>query len=179
VVGLIVLVSASGQGSAERFTGKTGGQSIMYRLGWWKMAFMMIEDHPIAGIGTGNFPKEYNRYSPRVPQVPRSPYWTHNSFLQTWAENGTFAFLAYVGLYAVAAGAMLKVIRTATDPVLRGHGVLMLSTVCAYFFFAGTSNILENENYWIVFALAAVVSALAREQRLGPGAPGETSGVSG
>jgi hypothetical protein len=42
--------------------------------------------------------------------------------------------------------------------------VLLLAAVCAYFLFAGTSNVLENENYWIVFSLVTVVSALAREQ---------------
>jgi hypothetical protein len=47
--------------------------------------------------------------------------------------------------------------------------VLVLSAVVAYFFFAGTSNVLENENYWIVFSLATVVSYFAREQRRGSG----------
>ena len=166
VAGTAILVSAAGAVSTERFTGEAGGQSIVFRIGWSKMAFLMIQDHPFIGIGTGNFPREYNRYSRTIPEVPRNPYWTHNSLLQTWAENGVFAFMAYVGLFVTAAGAMLRVIRTTTDPRLRRLGVLMLSTVCAYFFFAGTSNVLENENYWIVFAIVAVISALAREQRL-------------
>jgi O-antigen ligase len=136
----------------------------VYRLGWTKMAFLMIQDHPLVGVGTGNFVAQYNRYSRKVPYVPRSPYWTHNSFLQTWAENGVFAFMAYAGLFVTAAGAMLKVIWTTWDPGLRRLAVLMLSAVCALFFFAGTSNVLENENYWIVFSLVTVISALAREQ---------------
>jgi DMSO/TMAO reductase YedYZ heme-binding membrane subunit len=82
-----------------------------------------------------------------------------------------FAFMVYAGVFVTSAGAMLRVIWRTTDPALRRLAVLMLSTVASYFFFAGTSNVLENENYWIVFALVTVVSFLAREEtgRLGAG----------
>jgi putative inorganic carbon (HCO3(-)) transporter len=158
-----LLLSLAGAASTERYTGESGGKSLIYRMGWTKMALLMIEDHPLVGVGTGNFVTQYNRYSRTVPYVPRSPYWTHNSFLQTWAENGIVAFIAYAMLFVTAAGAMLRVILTTPDPGLRRLAVLLLSSVCALFFFAGTSNVLENENYWIVFSLVTVTSALARE----------------
>ncbi len=164
VVTTALLLSLAGAASTERYTGESGGKSLIYRMGWTKMAFLMIEDHPLVGVGTGNFVTQYNRYSRTVPYVPRSPYWTHNSFLQTWAENGVLAFIAYAGLFVTAAGAMLRVIFTTGDPGLRRLAVLMLSGVCALFFFAGTSNVLENENYWIVFSLVTVISGLARKQ---------------
>ncbi len=163
VVGLVALLSVTGTSSAERFSGEAGGKSLVYRLGWTKMAIMMIHDHPWVGVGTGHFPMQYNRYSRTVPTVPRQSHWTHNSFLQMWAENGLFALVVYLGIYLAAAMAMVKVIATTTDPALRRLAVLMLSAVCGYFEFAGTSNVLENENYWIVFALVTVISALARE----------------
>jgi O-antigen ligase len=167
----VVLSVAGGVSSTERYTGESGCKSLVFRRGWTQMAVGMIQDHPFVGIGTGNFPKEYNRYSRTIPEVPRRPHWTHNSFLQTWAENGMFAFMVYAGVFVTSAGAMLRVIWRTTDPALRRLAVLMLSTVASYFFFAGTSNVLENENYWIVFALVTVVSFLAREEtgRLGAG----------
>jgi O-antigen ligase len=164
VVTTALLLSLAGAASTERYTGESGGKSLIYRMGWTKMAMLMIEDHPLVGVGTGNFVTQYNRYSRTVPYVPRSPYWTHNSFLQTWAENGVFAFIAYCGLFVTAAGAMLRVIQRTRDPGLRRLAVLLLSGVCALFFFAGTSNVLENENYWIVFSLVTVTSALTREE---------------
>lgn len=164
VVTTALLLSLAGAASTERYTGESGGKSLIYRMGWTKMALLMIQDHPLVGVGTGNFVTQYNRYSRTVPYVPRSPYWTHNSFLQTWAENGVFAFIAYAGLFVTAAGAMLRVIQRTRDPGLRRLAVLLLSGVCALFFFAGTSNVLENENYWIVFSLVTVTSALTREQ---------------
>jgi O-antigen ligase len=161
----VVGLSLAGTASTQRYTGEAGGKSLTFRLGWTKMAILMIEDHPFVGIGTGNFPRVYNRYSVTVPEVPRKAYWTHNSFLQTWAENGVLAFIVYTGLYAIAALTMFRLIRTTTDPELRHLAVLLLSAVAGYFFFAGTSNVLENENYWIVFALVTAVSSLERERR--------------
>jgi hypothetical protein len=154
---LAILSLTTSSGSSERFTGESGGTSVKYRLGWWKIAGMMIEDHPWIGVGTGNFPTAAGRYRPFVPQVPRTPYWTHNSLLQTWAENGVLAFVVYVGIYVVTALMMLRVIHRARDATLRRLGTTMLAAVGGYFMFAGSSNILENENYWIVFALCTVV----------------------
>jgi oligosaccharide repeat unit polymerase len=167
VVGLMILLAVAGTASVERYTGEAGGKSVMYRMGWTEMAFQMIQDHPWLGVGTGHFPGLYNRYSRTIPQIPRNPHWTHNSYLQTWAENGVLAFLAYAALYLVAAVAMLKVIWRTEDPALRRLAVLMLSAVCGYFLFAGTSNVLENENYWMVFAMVTVISTLAREHAAG------------
>jgi len=164
VVALLVIISlTTSSGSSSRFTGESGGTSIKYRFGWWEMAAMMIHDHPWMGVGTGNFPTTYSQYVSRVPQVPRNAFWTHNSILQTWAENGVLAFLLYVSIYVVAAGLMLSVIRRARDATLRNLAITMLAAVVGYFIFAGSSNILENENYWIVFALCTIVHRLQLE----------------
>ena len=168
---LAILTLTTSSGSSGRFTGETGGTSVKYRLGWWKIAGMMIEDHPWMGIGTGNFPTTAARYRPFVPQVPRAPYWTHNSILQTWAENGVLAFVTYVGIYVVAALMMLRVIHRARDATLRKLATTMLAAVGGYFMFAGSSNILENENYWIVFALSTIVYRFFLLEEAGKGAP--------
>jgi O-antigen ligase len=168
---LAILSLTTSSGSSSRFTGESGGTSIKYRFGWWEMAGMMIEDHPFMGVGTGNFPITYSQYVPRVAQVPRNAFWTHNSILQTWAENGLLAFLVYVSIYVVAAGLMLSVIRRARDATLRNLAITMLAAVGGYFVFAGSSNILENENYWIVFALCSVVHRLHLESEVVRDAP--------
>jgi O-antigen ligase len=136
----------------ERYAGG-GTQSINYRVGWMQMAFAMIKEHPVIGIGTGNVPGEYNRYIKESTVVPRQRHWTHNSFLQMWAENGIFGFLVYVSIYVLSAGMMWRVIRKTSDPGTRSLSVLLLAVLTSYFFFAGTSNVIENENYWIVFAM--------------------------
>ena len=157
VVAFIVMLNlANTKLPTERYTGG-GTKSIVYRIGWMGMAFSMIKEHPFFGIGTGNFPGEYNRHISGVATVPREPHWTHNSFLQMWAENGIFGFFVYVAMYVVSAMMMWMVIRKSRDPTTRALGVLLLAVLIAYFFFAGTSNIIENENYWIVFAFSYVV----------------------
>ena len=178
VVALLVALSlTTSSGSSSRFTGESGGTSVKYRFGWWEMAGMMIQDHPWMGVGTGNFPTAYSQYAPKVAQVPRSPFWTHNSILQTWAENGVLAFLVYVSIYALVAWMMLTVIRRARDATLKNLAITMLAAVGGYFVFAGSSNILENENYWIVFALCSVVYRLFLDAEAGKDAPATSAPV--
>ncbi|MBI5233318.1 MAG: O-antigen ligase family protein, partial [Deltaproteobacteria bacterium] len=148
----------------ERYTGETGGGSISYRIGWMKMAFAMIEDHPIIGVGTGNFVTRYNRYLTDTPEVPRSPYWTHNSYLQLWAENGIFALLGFLVLLWFCVWRMYVVVSGTTDEILRAIALLLLSVVAGYSFFAGSSNIIENENYWMVFAYTIIVYNLYKQE---------------
>ncbi len=128
------------------------------------MAFDMITDHPFIGIGTGNVPGEYNRYIRGIPNVPRQRHWTHNSFLQMWAENGILGFLNYVSIFILSIAMMWKVIKNATVASTKNLGILLLAALLSYFFFAGTSNVLENENYWIVFALCYVVYDFFRNE---------------
>jgi putative inorganic carbon (hco3(-)) transporter len=145
----------------ERYTGG-GTQSIMYRVGWMQMAFSMIKDHPFIGIGVGNVPGNYNRYINVSPAVPRQPHWTHNTYLQVWAEAGVFCFLVYGLIYLVCARNLWSVIRSENDFDIRTLGILLLSVLVAYAFFAGTSNVAENENYWIVFALSSATYQLSK-----------------
>ena len=70
VVTRTVALSLAGASSTERYTGESGGKSLVYRLGWTKMAFVMIGDHPFVGVGTGNFVTEYNRYCERSRRCP-------------------------------------------------------------------------------------------------------------
>ncbi len=163
---ILIISLANPSSPTERYTGSAGSKSVIYRIGFSRMAFSMIKDHPIVGVGTGNFTSEYYRYLRKNPIVPRdAPYHAHNGFLQMWAENGIFGFLVYIALFFVSAGMMVTVIKNTNDQVIRSLAVLFLSCVSSHFFFAGTSNVLENENYWIVFAFTIIVYNLYNEQQ--------------
>lgn len=63
--------------------------SLASRIMIWHSAVRMIADHPLLGIGPGNFQAEYLRYQQYFP-----PYleWSaphpHNVFLDLWLEGG-------------------------------------------------------------------------------------------
>jgi len=63
--------------------------STVMRLNYWRQALGIIQAHPLAGIGMGNFNLKMSRYA-------------HNSYLQIWAEMGILGVLAFIWIaYAV------------------------------------------------------------------------------
>ncbi|MDD5044714.1 MAG: O-antigen ligase family protein [Candidatus Omnitrophica bacterium] len=59
--------------------------SLNMRWGYWKDTFKMILEHPLTGVGLGNFNLMQSRYA-------------HNSFLQLCAEIGIFGFASFAWL---------------------------------------------------------------------------------
>ena len=66
----------------------------------WQAALRMIADHPLVGIGPGNFQREYLRYQQYFP-----PYleWAvphpHNAFLDLWLEGGVLGVTGFALLF--------------------------------------------------------------------------------
>jgi putative inorganic carbon (HCO3(-)) transporter len=76
--------------------GDTKESSANARLTAWATAMRMIGDNPALGVGLRNFQPRYAEYSV-VPLPPGgTTYVAHNSYLQIWAESGSFAFVVYL-----------------------------------------------------------------------------------
>jgi len=61
------------------------GFSALMRLDYWRETLMIIYRNPLTGLGIGNFNLSPSRY-------------THNSYLQIWAEMGILGISAYLWL---------------------------------------------------------------------------------
>jgi len=155
-------------GGVGRYTGKTGGKTIGWRLGWSEMGMEMYKTHPILGIGTGNFMVLYHKYS--VPAVPKEAKLAHNSFVQALVENGIFGFSVYLGLYLVSLWNCWRVMRSTDDRWLHAMSVTFFALTIGFGLFALTSNILENEDYWILFAFSVITLYVFRKEEQSKGA---------
>src|SRR4029078_13672948 len=71
------------------------------RYDFWRVALSTAEDHPIVGVGAGNFARQYlqQRHSKEQPQYPHSI--EMNVVSQTGAI-GSLLFLLFIGLAARA-----------------------------------------------------------------------------
>jgi len=78
----------------------TRGHLYSIQAGW-----RMMLDHPILGVGPGNFADHYLRYSNDEGGVPRT---SHNSYLAIGSEMGLLALLAFVGLHLLAFRALWR-----------------------------------------------------------------------
>jgi len=88
--------------------------STMMRLNYWKEALGIIQAHPFAGIGLGNFNLPASRYA-------------HNSYLQIWAEMGVLGLLAFIWIAATVLKSGVK--NLAELPYSRQAACLFVATL--------------------------------------------------
>ena len=80
--------------------------ALMERLEIWGMAFRLVAEHPLLGVGLGNFQAAYGRLM--VPDLPlltyplELPEHAHNLFLNLAVEVGLVGVSAFAWLLAVA-----------------------------------------------------------------------------
>jgi O-antigen ligase len=88
------------------FGGRTGGTevSIQGRLGEWAAAWAMFLDHPLLGIGWGNYETNFETYTVRLGMPLRGGVrQAHSLYLEIAAERGLLGLVAFLVLLAVAA----------------------------------------------------------------------------
>lgn len=93
--------------------GYSSGREVIYAV-----AFKMIADHPLAGVGIGGVEKNYSDYVRRVEWAPAERKemvygHLHNLYLQVYAETGiigfaSFLWLCFLVLYALAYKALKR-----------------------------------------------------------------------
>ena len=144
------------QGPAAR--PREGGRFVI-----WELTRRMIADHPLTGVGAGNFTIRLHEYFDADVEFARihTTNWTqpHNDPLWVWAEKGVFGLAAYVGIFGSALAAIRSILRsgpTRTEAWL-AVGILVslvASTVGSLFDFP-----LERVSHQVTLAvlLAAVV----------------------
>ena len=74
-------------------------QSVSERILMWKSAVNIFMDHPLLGIGLGNFGDLYEaKYILPAAKEGRHPH-PHNIFLQTLCEAGIFGFISFIAIW--------------------------------------------------------------------------------
>jgi O-antigen ligase len=110
VAALAVAALAISPGGIERVTAADNGGDG--RADLWLVATRMVDDHPLAGVGLGNFAARAGEWvsAPgeldNVELVAERPHEAHNTYLQLLAETGLpglLAFLLVIGLALRAA----------------------------------------------------------------------------
>lgn len=98
-----VLASALAGTDAGRTlrTRVTEGVAVSVRAQIWRRTAQMIQDHPFAGVGFGNFQAVYEPvYNPSLNVDQLRGGHAHNLWLQVAAEQGLPTAAAYVALWA-------------------------------------------------------------------------------
>lgn len=103
---LVFFNSPQLQNRAESITSTTL-QSNTERLLMWNSAYEMFKDHPVLGVGIGQYSSKYlNEY--KSPEAKEKQNHCHNNFLQMLAENGLVGFIGFCLLFGYILLSSLK-----------------------------------------------------------------------
>jgi len=141
--------------------------AVVERMAHWQAGWRMFEDHPVTGVGSGNFNANYPDYYVRET-FQFSQGHAHNFYIHVLAENGMVGLALYLTLILSFAFLALYV-ALATDNRLTGALALgALGTMAAVYVHNGFENLhVLNLSIQISvsWALAVVAWQRLRDER--------------
>jgi O-antigen ligase len=179
-VGVSYLAVVAPASTLERVTNfeNAGGTG---RSDLWNVALRVAEDHPVVGVGAGNFILVEPEYSAsginisRIDIVFDENKVVHNTFLQLQTEVGAIglaAFLLVVGaavLGSFRAIARMRGLPLEVELLVRGFTVGLLGVLAAYSF--------ESSQYekqlWLLLGVGLAIPSILRRAQAAPAAPTE------
>jgi O-antigen ligase len=109
--GLLILVALFL--SPQIKAGFTSSSNVQKRLAFWENSMEMIQEHPITGVGGGNWKLLFPKYG--LSEVDYSTMQgithiqrPHNDFIWLWAELGPLGLLLYLSLFIFTFVKILK-----------------------------------------------------------------------
>ncbi len=141
-------------------TAATQDSSAVGRLQAWSVALRMIQDKPLFGIGFANFVSSYGKYEPYAGAHLKHRV-THNSYLQIWAESGTFSFLLFLCVLfstILVCRRIQRMVRVRDGPFWI-HQYAAAIEVSFYGFLVG-ATFLNRAHFDFIYVIAAMASAL-------------------
>jgi len=121
------------------------------RLRLWKIAWKLFKEHPLFGIGWGNF----SNYVPTGMQSGHENIFelrnVHNCYLQLLCETGVTGFLIFVTPLIYVLGRSIKMVRSyKTDPEKR-YQTILASTCTGYQLFFLIVGFIDPSWYKLIF----------------------------
>jgi len=137
---LLVLIMIIGRSATEQGYLQPGFSALM-RLNYWQETLMIIRDHPLVGIGLGNFNLANSRYA-------------HNSYLQVWAEMGILGLVSLIWIiWAVMRAGLKKLTQTPGQKqaacLLAASAVFLMHNAIDFTFFLPEVSLI----WWVILGL--------------------------
>jgi O-antigen ligase len=152
----------------QRVTGANGGTG---RADIWTVGWRMVQDHPLRGIGAGNFPIASIHYLLEPGALRRddfivdTPKVAHNTYLDVLAELGVVGLVLFMSVVLFSLGCALRAARAATrsgdgqlEILARAMFVALVGLLAADFFVSRQ----YSKQLWLLLALCPVLLELSR-----------------
>lgn len=156
-------------GVASRFASilDTTGGTAGFRRRLWTIAFGIISEHPLLGIGIGNYYDVFTEYIFRHPELSVGwvIYGAHNSYLTLWAETGIFGILSFIAIILVSIKYGLYLARAkAGDKYLAWINSAIFAGLIGFALNGLTSNSFHHPQgavfFWFLLGLQVAIDGL-------------------
>lgn len=134
----------------------------MSRIRLWQTALKMIKDHPLLGVGNGNFVSYYDQYIAKYPELAWEDwkrYPVHNSYLKVQSELGLAGSISLTGILISAWLTVRKAAKHVSDPFVKSFCIGFLASIPAFYFMNFSDNLLfvpkVTAYFWLMLAVAA------------------------
>ena len=143
-----------------------GSLSWSWRLDTNLQGLEMIRDHPVLGIGTGNYMIEYFNYLENFPSLSRVMMgWLHNSYLQIWIENGTVGLIVFLAFLGTIAMSLARAYYFPADPEMKVLALGFMTTLTGYAVEFSGVPVIGQEMGWLLFGLCVAFISINRRER--------------
>lgn len=126
--------------------------AVGLRLVYWTTSFHVFTQHPLLGVGSGDFQKEYTLAKPAKWASTPDSFNPHNQFLMVAVTTGVLGLLALLGIFYSA-------VRSGGDTRMRSV-MIGFAVVCLFESYLWRSN--------TALAFSAIVAALASKDKAMP-----------
>jgi O-antigen ligase len=135
------------------------------RLMIWGITSRMIADHPLTGVGAGNFTVRLHEYFDDdgldFSNVHTNWVQPHNDFLWVFVEKGVLGIVLFVGCFVAAFAAIRTILRSNAPPDDRWLALAAVMGLVSYITLSSFDFPLERINHQVYLALLlAVVTVL-------------------
>ena len=158
-------------GVRARFATSFDLHSNADRVFLWSRAAEIIRDHPLLGIGFGNYPRVCGLYYDRVDPTFYMRTWAHNSELSLLAETGPVGLIALIWIAAAAAASLWRRVRAGD-----GFALGALAAAAALAVFAQVHDVVYDTKVMYALWLAVAVGLAPRAPESSPAGSTATAG---
>jgi len=146
------------------FTSASSGQDTAgdrYQL--WMAGFQMVRDHPVNGVGPGQFPNELAHYGIGLLDENHRGLSAHNLYVVLIAEHGIVGFLVFMTMLTCGIWSLMRHLR---DPVpdVRYLAYTWLTVLVMILVGGLTKHDHYSKLLWMALGMGSAIGKIARQQ---------------
>ena len=136
------------------------------RIRLWETAIRMFKEHPILGVGNGNFVSYYDAYIKKYPELyiyyEYKRYPTHNSYLKVLSELGILGIVPFILILSFSIINYIKFIVKRSNDLYKYMCMGFLASTVAFLFMNLSENLFFVPNvtacFWIFLAIEGSIT---------------------